>query len=174
MREPRRLRGGDDRGVSTAVGYTLTLGITALLISGLVIAAGGMVADQRDRAARSELGVYGQRIAGGVADADRLVAAADAGGDADVPDTVRVRVALPDRAAGRAYAVAVRNVTSPGDGPPYAYRIVLASDAANARVTVGIGTRTPLAETRLSGGTLAVALRDADDGSGPTLTLEVG
>lgn len=156
---------GDDRAVSTAVGYVLTLATTALLVSGLLIAAGGLVDDQRERAARTELGVYGQRIAAGVADADRLAATTDASG------TARVRVPLPERAAGGGYAVVVRNVSASGDGPPYAYRIDLRSDAAGANVTVAVRTHAPLAEKRLSGGPLAVASRDADDGSTRELVL---
>lgn len=41
----------DDRAVSSAVTHALALGITAILMSGLLIAAGTMLDDQRENSA---------------------------------------------------------------------------------------------------------------------------
>lgn len=138
--------GGDDRAVSTTVSYVLTLAITALLLSGLLIAAGGTVDDQRERATRAELGVYGQRIADGVEDADRLAATTDG--------TVAVRVDLPERAGGSGYAVDVRNVSAAADASAHAYEIDLRSGGVT--VAVPVRTRASLAERRIDGGSLVV------------------
>ncbi|KPN31415.1 hypothetical protein SY89_02161 [Halolamina pelagica] len=70
---------GDDRAVSTTLAYTLTLSITAVLVSGLLIAGGGLIEDQREAITRDELTVSGQQLAGGLEDADRLAGAAENG-----------------------------------------------------------------------------------------------
>jgi hypothetical protein len=67
----------DDRAVSTAVTHVLAIGITTLLISGLVIGAGGLLQDQKDSAAREELTTVGNRIAVQIARADQAVTTSD-------------------------------------------------------------------------------------------------
>jgi hypothetical protein len=52
----------DQRGVSIALTHVLTMGITAVLISGLIIAAGGAVETQGERAAQGELTTIGERL----------------------------------------------------------------------------------------------------------------
>lgn len=151
----RERLGGDDRAVSTTVSYVLTLSITALLVSGLLLAAGGLVDDQRERATRTELEVFGQRIADGVADADRLAATTD--------ERVRVRVDLPERAAGTGYSVDVE----PSADAAHPHELVLRSGGAETTVSVAIGTRAPLADARVSGGSVLIAY----DGSTGELTL---
>ncbi|MFB6109411.1 MAG: hypothetical protein ABEJ60_00855 [Halodesulfurarchaeum sp.] len=86
---------GVDRGVSTVVGYVLNIGIATILIAGLLIAGTGLVADQRERIARTELEVLGNRIAANLETADRL------------PDdgTVTVRMTLPKTVLGSSYRV---------------------------------------------------------------------
>ncbi len=93
----------EDRGVSTTVGYALSLGISAILISGLLIAGGGFLQDQRVTSTRSELTVIGDQIAADIASADRLVGSS--------VSNVMVQRNLPDRVTGSAYTVQV--VTSP-------------------------------------------------------------
>lgn len=89
----------DERGVNTTVGYTLTLGISSLLIVGLLVTAGGFVDDQRQTTVRQELSVIGQQMAGDLSGADRLVRA---GGE-----EVTVRSSLPNEVTGIRYRVEV-------------------------------------------------------------------
>ncbi|PSQ04092.1 hypothetical protein BRC97_11840 [Halobacteriales archaeon QS_6_71_20] len=85
--------------------YVLTLGITALLISGLLIAAGGTVEQQREETTREALEVVGQQLTSRLMAADRLVAA-------NATDVV-VRGSFPDSVAGSTYSVAVRSGSPP-------------------------------------------------------------
>ncbi|MFC7028484.1 hypothetical protein ACFQH8_15745 [Halomicroarcula sp. GCM10025710] len=66
------MRKQDDRAVSTALGYVLTLSIASLLVTGLIIAGSGFVEDRREQVVREELTVIGQQIGADLARADRL------------------------------------------------------------------------------------------------------
>ncbi|SDM18358.1 hypothetical protein SAMN04487949_1184 [Halogranum gelatinilyticum] len=137
------------RGSSTALGYVMTLSITAVLISGLLISTGGVVEDQRDSVARDELDVAGQRLAATLMSADRLAAS---GGE-----DVRVQIQLFDSVVGSQYFVEVDSSAS---------ELVLRSDAG---VTVRVRYVTSL-DVVIDGpvaGEMVVEL--SDDGS----TLEV-
>lgn len=61
-----------DRGVSTTLSYVLTLGITTLLLTGLVTATAGYVEDQRERIVRTELQIVGQQVAATIENADHV------------------------------------------------------------------------------------------------------
>lgn len=135
----------DTRAVSTALGYVLVLGITAILVSGLLVAAGGFVEDQRDRVVRSELEVVGQQVASGVSAADRLVAA----GDSDTRLNARLR--LPERVADRQYSV---RIVADGSG----YEVLLRVENPDETVRVGFVASTPVATgTTVRGGVLFVS-----------------
>ena len=134
----------DDRGVSTALGYVLTLAITTVLVSGLLIAVGGFVSDQNERVTRSELDVVGQRLAADVEAADRLVEAGS--GDGGSNATVVVRSRLPETVAGRTYRVAINES-----------RLVLSARDPDVSVTVRVVTDTPVANTTLGGGPVRIA-----------------
>lgn len=134
-----------DRGLSTAVSYVLTLGITALLISGLILAAGGAVESQRQAVAREELRVIGQQIASRMLAADRLTGA---GGE-----TVQVEYAAPSDVAGSDYRIEVR------EGDPAT--LYLNATDVDASVSVSVPVDTDLVETSVRGTHLEIALTDA-------------
>lgn len=144
-----------DRAASTAVGYVLTLGITLLLVVGLLSVSVTLVEDQRSRAVNAELSVLGNRLAADLASADSMVRAAD------TPATASVRVALPDRVAGGQYRISIDERADAGGY--YRYRLVLESDVADTAVAVHLKTGTEVAETTVSGGSVTVAY---DAGSG--------
>ncbi|WP_135829047.1 DUF7266 family protein [Halorussus halobius] len=148
----------DRRAVSTTVTYTLTVAITTVLVSGLVIAAGGAVSDQRERAVRQELGVVGERLAAELEGADGLVA----DGNADL----RLRTTHPDALAGTRYSVALV-ASAPGPCDRYPCLALNASDPA-ASVTVALATETAVRSTRVAGGDVVVVY-EPDNG---TLALE--
>jgi len=95
------MREFDVRAVSTTVGYALTLGITALLVTGLLIAGGGFLQEQRETSTRSELEVIGHQVASDIASADRLTGSG--------VTEVSIRRSLPQRVTGSAYSIAVEN-----------------------------------------------------------------
>ena len=147
----------DERAASTALGYVLTLGISAVLITGLIVGGGSYLEDERARVTTEELQVHGERLAGAVGDADRLASAAASGGRAGV------RIRLPDRVAGSRYAVTVvdRGVTAGGRNRS---ALVLRADDAGVSVRIPIVTEVDLAAVGpLSGGELHVGW----EGSGP-------
>lgn len=155
MRE-RRLGGRsglvrDDRAVSVAVGYVLTLAIGAVLLSGVVIGVGGLVDSQTERVVRGNLEVTGQTTVANLESADRLVRAARAGG-AGGPDAVNVSVDLPDRVAGSPYRIAVDD-----DG------VTLRTDDPDVTVRVPHAATESVGETTVSGGPIRIAYDPGDD-----------
>jgi len=96
-----RTLAADDRAVSIAVTHVLAIGITTLLISGLLIGASGLLTQQRDDAAREELNTIGNRLAVQIEKADSLVEG-DGGSDTE---TVTFFVDQPSRVSGGTYVV---------------------------------------------------------------------
>ncbi|MCO8267657.1 DUF7266 family protein [Haloferax prahovense] len=131
-----------DRGVSTALGYVLTLSITVVLISGLLVAAGGFVSDERERVTETELDVVGNRLAAGIESVDRIGAAP---GESRVEATVR----LPPRVAGTTYTIEVVS-GSPNE-------LVLTSTDPEVTVRVPVKTETSLAASRADGGDVVIS-----------------
>lgn len=131
-----------DRAVSTALGYVLTLGITSILISGLLIAAGGVVDDRRDATVRNSLEVAGERLVTNLMAADRLA-------NASATTAVTVDVDLPERVAGTGYVVSV----APGSST-----VVLEADGPDVTVSVSYATSTPVAAASVRGGDLRITL----------------
>jgi hypothetical protein len=136
-----------DRAVSTAVGYVLTLGIATVLVSGLLIATGGVVEDRREATARDGLEVVGQRLAANLMSADRLAETRNA-------ETVELEVTLPRRLAGSGYAIRV-------DGGGSA--LILESEGAAVRQRVPFVASTPVVTTELRGGPVRIVLTPADE-----------
>lgn len=115
-----------DRAVSTVIGYILTLGITAILITGLLTAGGDFVADQRHGTIRDELQVLGQQLASDLSAADRLVRA---GGT-----EVSVTRSLSPEVTGVAYRVTVEDTSSGAN----VVDITLQTENPDISVTVGV------------------------------------
>lgn len=136
------------RGVSTALGYVLNLGVATLLVTILLLSAGTLVEDQRDRAAHTELDVVGERLVADLAAADRLARTND-------PTAVRVEADVPVRVAGSYYTVRV-NESGNGD-------VVLAADQPDVRVVVPFETTTPVRAATVNGGGLAVVYEPGND-----------
>ncbi|MFB6153388.1 MAG: hypothetical protein ABEJ27_03960 [Halodesulfurarchaeum sp.] len=137
-----------NRGVSTVVGYVVNLGVATMLIVGLLTAAGTLVGDQRERAARAELDVIGGRIAADIETADRLLRASDSG-------YVRVETSLPRTVAGRPYDITIKRSGNE-------VTIVLEMRNPDVTVTVPVNNETEISPTSLSGG--MVVITGSDDG----------
>jgi hypothetical protein len=139
---------GDRRGVSTAIGYVLTLSVTTLLVGGLLVGIGTFVDDQRTGTARDELRVVGQQVASDVSAADRL---ARAGRTSEV----RITRQLPDTVTGSAYTIEVQG------GDPI--RIELRMRRPEVTVDLTIHVETTVSDTTVNGGAIVVRLNASDE-----------
>jgi len=90
-----------DRAVSSTLNYVLSLGIMAVLVTGLLSAGGGFVEDRQEEVIRSELEVIGQQVASDVQRADRLVTAGDDNRE------VTLAQSLPERISGTGYRISL-------------------------------------------------------------------
>ncbi|WP_129115088.1 DUF7266 family protein [Halegenticoccus tardaugens] len=149
-----RLR-GDDRAVSFSVGYALNLAVAAIVLAGLLVAAGGVVETQRETVVREELDVLGHQLAVGTMETDRLARV----GTSDEDETgesprADVRVSLPSTVAGTGYSITVR-----------ADELELEADDPAVSVTVPLVVETDVTETTVRGGPLDVEYDGSGDGS---------
>lgn len=131
------------RGVSTAVGYVLILGISSLLVTGLLVASGSYLTDQRRTTVTNELEVLGHQLAADIAATDRAVRA---GGT-----TVVVSRRLPKQVTDLPYRIRV----DPGSPTT----LTLTTEDPEVTVEVTVRTRTPVGPaggTTLYGGTVTV------------------
>jgi hypothetical protein len=95
-----------DRGASVAVNHVLALGITAILISGLLLSAATLLRDQRANNAEPELRTIGNRIAGQITEGERMIG--------DSGDTVTFYIDQPARIAGSPYEIELQHTRCPG------------------------------------------------------------
>jgi hypothetical protein len=135
---------GTDRGVSTALGFVLSLTVTTILISGLLIAGGSLVDGERNQTVRNELRVIGQQMAADLTAADRLARLSDEG-------TLQIARGFPETVTGARYTVTVSSVG--GD----AYQLALATRQPDVSVTVGFVSATPVdTGTGFTGGDVVI------------------
>lgn len=147
MRNDHTISTGTDRAVSTTLSYVLTLSITALLASGLILAAGSTVESRQQSVVEEELEVVGQQFASKLLAADRL---ATNGGE-----TVRVELTAPSQVAGSSYRVTV------SDGTPSTIR--LEAGNLDVDVTVTVPVDTTVVDTAFRGGDARIVLTDGGE-----------
>jgi hypothetical protein len=139
-----------DRGVSVTLNYVLALGISAILVTGLLIAGGGFVEDTRERVVYSEMTVIGNHIAGNLEQADRLVQASS--GDT----TVQINESFQRQVTGATYQVELNDSGTP--------QVVVTADELDASVEINMTVQTDLDETTsVGGGTIAVVYDQSND-----------
>lgn len=140
-----------NRGVSTTLGYVLALGITALLISGILMAGGNYVDGQRERVVRSELEVLSQRLATDIASADRL------NETAEHDDAVRIETQLPRKVGGLSYEITISLKNSMADHPDL-YEITLETSHPTVSYTESttVGIHGDLETGTFAGGDLRI------------------
>lgn len=131
------------RGQSTALEYTLALAVASMVITGLFLAAGDFVTEQREDVVRTELGVVGEQLAGEVGAADRLVQAGN--------ETSRFSVnsSLPRTVAGSGYNVEV------GNGASNEW-LNLSTTDPDVSVTIWLETETDLKADSVQGGHVSI------------------
>lgn len=144
----------DHRGVSSALGYVLTLAISGILVTGLLVAGGSMVTSERDVVANEQLTVAAEQLATGMTDADRMAAANNGG-------TVRIEVWLPDDAGSAPYSIRLDSQTTPA-GQPNTTRIVAELRALDISQSVVVRTSFAVADVTVDGGPVVVSFDTAD------------
>jgi hypothetical protein len=142
----------ETRALSTALGYTLTLAITAVLVSGLLISGGSFVEDQRERVIQTELEVVGEQLATHLNAADRLNQSA-AGPLSD--RTISIRQPFPADVAGTPYRVTLVEQSDP----------VLRLETSDAEISteVELTNTTAMAQSRASGGTVVIEYNTTEE-----------
>lgn len=138
------------RGVSTTLNYTLTLGISTILIVGLLTAGGNFVESQRNSVVDSEMEVIGERLAEDIGTADRLVQIQNGS------TVVNVTSSLPSTVSGSSYSIGV--VTTSGNTT-----LELTSDAIDRTVTTNVPNSTAISSTTVNGGTLEITYNQSAD-----------
>lgn len=122
---------GEDRAVSVAVTHVMTVGITTLLITGLLLGAGNMLDTQTERAGERELRAIGDRVAG-------EVATAAVEGEANAAN-VTVRSRQPERAVGGSYTARLVDTSDCYVRSGYDGCLTLHSSATDLVVQVPVG-----------------------------------
>lgn len=141
----------DDRAVSIAISHTLTLAITAVLITTLLVGAGGFLQEKRTDAAREQLRGIGGDLSTLIDRADSLNATANRA-------NVTLNGSYTRRVAGEPYNI---ELEPDGPGENTAGLLILTSDALGDReLRIEVRTDTPM------NGTNAVAR-----GGDPTVLL---
>lgn len=139
----------DTRAVSTTLGYALTLSITTLLITGLILAGGTYVEDQREQVIRSELQVIGEQVSSDLAAVDRL---------SQTSQTDRVVIArqVPDEIAGTTYTIEVVDA-----GTTNAH-LELTTATPDVTVNVDLELTTTIAPGSVGGGDVEIVYDGTD------------
>jgi hypothetical protein len=156
----------DDRAVSIAVTHILTIGITTILITGLLVGGSGLLESEKDRATRTELRTIGNRMAEEISSA--YYSAPDSDGARSV-----VRVSHPDYVAGENYKVRIAE-GSDCSGPAIpdgsdAKCLVLSTPTGTDEVFVPLDPQISLDDDdplpEVNGGSFYIVVEEVDDGA---------
>ncbi len=145
-----------DRAVSTAVGHVLAIGITTLLISGLLVAGSNFLASQQEISTEESLRIEGSQLASQITVVDQSIQSAMNEGTVE---NLTVVVALPDRIVGSSYTVVLSHE---GDCDGATAKSIacleLTSQTNRGTVTERIPFRnvTSVRETSINGGPLVI------------------
>jgi len=135
----------DRRGASIALTHVLTMGITAILVSGLLVGMSGMVDDQRERAIRNSLETIGERLATETSYLEEMSPRSSG---------VTLRVEHPRSVAGRTYAVGLLTDSARCNGAPPCLR--LHTDSPAVTVVVPVPLNVPVTDATVPGGDLRI------------------
>jgi hypothetical protein len=138
--------GGDRRGASTTLTHVLTLGLTVVLVSGLVIAGSSLSDSQRDRAARAGLSTVGERTVSELVRVDSLV------GDGE-RDELTLRTQHAETIAGQTYVVELSTDPAVCGSPPC---LVLETTDPAAELALDLAIETPVSQSSVAGGNFRI------------------
>ncbi len=95
----------DDRAVSVAITHVLVIGITTILISGLLIGTGTLLESQQDRATFDEKTTIGDRLATELTEVSKAA-------EREPEDDIIVRTEQPRQLSGGQYQITLYNEDS--------------------------------------------------------------
>jgi len=142
------------RAVSITLNYVLVLVLSSILVTGLIIAGGTFVEQQRETVTQGELNVIGTHIAGNIEQVDRYVEAGNGTETAYVNQTFQ-----PD-VSGTPYRV--RLIAPDADTEPAQLRLNV--QGTDIQVDINVSVRTDVIDSRADGGTIAVVYDDDEGG----------
>jgi len=137
------------RAIATSFGYVLTLSITTVLVTGLLIAGGNFVEDQREQVIEAELDAIGEQVANHINSADRL----NQSGEGDT--SVRIEQEFPSDTTGSTY-----RITLVEDEDPH---LELNATQPEISTTVELSNTTDLGQSTATGGTVVIEYNQTDD-----------
>jgi len=140
------------RGTSITLNYVLVLGISAILVTGLIIAGGSFVEDQREAVIEGELRIVGNHVAGNLEQVDRYVNASESGN----PATAHVNQTFQQEVTGSTYQVELLD----NGGDP---QLLLTSTRGDIAVRVDISVRTPVDDGAVASGGEITAAYDSGE-----------
>lgn len=145
----------DDRGAAIALNHALSIGITTLLIAGLMLGAGQQLETRQERVAEQGLKDIGESLANEVTRIDRL--AVD---DGEVRSDISSRISYPHYVSGEGYEVSLQR--SGG-----AAVLSMQMNSPDVRIPINISVESDVCERELNGGPIKVVYdADGDDGDG--------
>lgn len=137
----------DDRALSSAVTYALTVVIALSLTTGIVFGAEALIDSQREQTAREQVEVVGEQLGKTLSTAGGLNAT-----DAE-PETLVVERSFPERVAGSQYQILVAE----SDAGPDRYVVYLETVDFDVNVSVAVRlSAADLRRARVNGGPLRV------------------
>jgi len=140
------------RAASITLNYVLVLGISTILVTGLIVAGGTFVEDQRERAIEGELRIIGNHLAGNLEQVDRYVNAS-AGNS---PDTAYVNQTFQQDVTGSTYQV---ELVENGGTP----QLLLTSTQGDTSVRVNVTVQNPIDDgSTATGGTISTAYESGE------------
>lgn len=134
----------DDRGTSTVLAYVLALGVTAILIGGLIVGGSGFVDTQRENIAETELQIAGQQLASNIESADRLTA--------DDISELSISRSLRRNVATGSYQISIEERPESNQS----YELVLQTSAPSVTVSVRFRSETPVRTGTVNGGDVLI------------------
>lgn len=154
----------NERAVSVAVTHVLTVGITAILISGLLMGSSSLLETEQERSSQEALETIGERLAGEIASVDQTTSASD---DVSVTTTHQRMV------VGSRYTVTLAD--SACSGPEYPLVdsgpcVILESQGEDVTVAVPLATEADVDDgVTVTSGEIVITWNSNDK-----LTLEDG
>ncbi|WP_312910396.1 DUF7266 family protein [Natronosalvus caseinilyticus] len=144
----------NDRGVSIAITHVLTLGITTVLVAGLLISAGTLLESQTDRSAQQSLETIGERLSGEISAVDRMAAG---------NGTTNLTVDHPSMVASNRYTVTLLDNETCADQPLLTNATnCMRLSAQSADIDVYVPVTAPVNDgSSVSGGTIRI-VHDGD------------
>jgi hypothetical protein len=143
----------NSRSVSITLNYILVLLITAVLITGLIIAGGSFVEDQREQVVEGELRIIGNHLAGNMEQVDRYVRV----NETNPPSTAYINQTFSNDVTGSTYGVTLDE----RDGTA---QVVLNATRPDVSVRVNATVQTAIdPDSFANGGSISIAYDESTD-----------